>query len=70
MGWNNLAVLDDQMRTNLSNWPAIRLAGFIILNAILGALIYILFIKAGIIGTSNGPSERFQDYGSRACVIP
>ena len=52
-----LAVLDDQIGTSLSNWPAISLAGFIILNAILGALIYILFSKAGIIGTSNGPSE-------------
>ena len=51
-----LAVLDDQIGTSLSNWPAIRLAGFIILNAILGALIYVLFSKAGIIGTSNGPS--------------
>ena len=52
-----LAVLDDQIGTSLSNWPAIRLTGFIILNAILGALIYILFSKAGIIGTSNGPRE-------------
>ena len=52
-----LAVLDDQIGTSLSNWPTIRLAGFIILNAILGALIYILFSKAGIIGTSNGPRE-------------
>ena len=50
-----LAVLDDQIGTSLSNWPAVRLAGFIILNAILGAAIYVLFSKAGIIGPGNGP---------------
>ena len=50
-----LAVLDDQVGTSLSNWPVIRLAGFIMLNAILGAAIYVLFSKAGIIGPSNGP---------------
>ena len=52
-----LAVLDDQIGTNLSNWPAIRLSGFVILNVILGAMIYILFSKAGIIGPGANPPE-------------
>jgi len=52
-----LAVLDDQIGTSLSNWPVIRLSGFIILNVILGAMIYILFSKAGIIGSGATPPE-------------
>ena len=52
-----LAVLDDQIGTSLSNWPAIRLSGFVILNVILGAMIYILFSKAGIIGSGANPPE-------------
>ena len=43
-------------------WPHVRLAGFVMINVIVGALIYVLFRKAGIIGESGGgdgkPSTR------------
>ena len=35
-------------------WPHVRLAGFVMINVIVGALIYVLFRKAGIIGESGG----------------
>jgi hypothetical protein len=44
-----LAVLDEQIG-DIDNWPLIRFSGFVILNAILGAVIYVLFRKAGILG--------------------
>ena len=50
-----LAVLDDSMGGN-SWWPYARLAGFVLINVFLGAIIYVLFRKAGIIGQSgSGP---------------
>ena len=60
-----LAVLDEQIG-GMDNWPLIRFSGFVILNAILGAIIYVLFRKAGILGqggsTGGGtPSDDVMD---------
>ena len=54
-----LAVLDgivvgDQALSLYSWWPYARLGGFVMINAMLGLLIYALFSKAGIIGGGSG----------------
>ena len=48
-----LAVLDGQPIGATSWWPAGRLIGFLLLNVILGFIIYVLFRKAGIIGVGS-----------------
>jgi len=53
-----LAVLDGisvggQPLSLYSWWPYARLGGFVMINVILGILIYALFSKAGIIGTGG-----------------
>jgi hypothetical protein len=35
-------------------WPIARLAGFAIINLALGIIVYVLFRKAGIIGSGSG----------------
>jgi uncharacterized oligopeptide transporter (OPT) family protein len=58
-----LAVLDEisidgQALSLYSWWPYARLFGFVIINVFLGAMVYMLFSKAGIIGgdgTGGGP---------------
>ena len=60
-----LAVLDEQIGS-MDNWPIIRFSGFVALNAILGATIYVLFRKAGILGQGDssggdGPAEDVMD---------
>ena len=54
-----LAVLDgivvgEQSLSLYSWWPYARLGGFVMINAMLGLLIYALFSKAGIIGGGSG----------------
>ncbi|HJM77501.1 MAG: OPT/YSL family transporter [Candidatus Thalassarchaeaceae archaeon] len=44
-----LAVVDESLGHH-GWWPYARLAGFILINVVVGALIYVLFRKAGIIG--------------------
>ncbi|HJM18484.1 MAG TPA: hypothetical protein QF703_03015, partial [Candidatus Thalassarchaeaceae archaeon] len=44
-----LAIVDDSFK-DFGWWPVARLVGFLAINILLGALIYILFRKAGIIG--------------------
>jgi uncharacterized membrane protein YgcG len=48
-----LAVLDEQSIGAQSWWPAGRLIGFLLLNVILGFIIYLLFRSAGIIGVGS-----------------
>ena len=55
-----LAVLDglvvnEQSLSLYSWWPYARLGGFVMINVILGVIIYALFSKAGIIG--GGPGD-------------
>ena len=50
-----LAVLDEisvggELLKTYSWWPFARLAGFVIINVVLGMIVYVLFRKAGIIG--------------------
>tara|TARA_B100000686_G_C16158066_1_gene650090 strand:- start:104 stop:574 length:471 start_codon:yes stop_codon:yes gene_type:complete len=54
-----LAVLDGlevsgQALSLYSWWPFARLGGFVMINVMLGVLIYVLFSKAGIIGDGPG----------------
>jgi hypothetical protein len=51
-----LAVLDEQIGS-MDNWPIVRFSGFIILNAVLGAMIYVLFRKAGILGQGGSGGD-------------
>jgi len=48
-----LAVLDESALGTNSWWPYARIAGFILINVLLGALVYALFRSAGIIGSRN-----------------
>ena len=53
-----LAVLDESALGANSWWPYARITGFVLINVIFGALIYILFRKAGIIGSGgSGPGH-------------
>jgi uncharacterized oligopeptide transporter (OPT) family protein len=57
-----LAVLDEisiggQVLSLYSWWPYARLFGFLIINVFLGAMVYVLFSKAGIIGAGGAGGE-------------
>ena len=52
-----LAVLDETSLGTNSWWPYARIIGFIIINMILGAIVYILFRRAGILGNQKAKSE-------------
>ena len=59
-----LAVLDEislggELLKTYSWWPLARLAGFVIINVLLGIIVYVLFRKAGIIGggSNENPPE-------------
>jgi uncharacterized oligopeptide transporter (OPT) family protein len=57
-----LAVLDEisiggQVLSLYSWWPYARLFGFVIINVFLGAMVYMLFSKAGIIGGDGTGGE-------------
>ena len=53
-----LAALDESAIGAIDNWPVIRFASFLILNVLLGLLIYALFRQAGILGSSgDGDSD-------------
>lgn len=49
-----LAALDESAIGASEAWPTIRFAGFLILNVVLGVIIYALFRKAGILGDVGG----------------
>ncbi len=49
-----LAVLDESALGGNSWWPYARLVGFVLINVLLGALVYGLFRSAGIIGPNRG----------------
>ena len=59
-----LAALDESKIGTIDNWPTIRFAGFLILNLLLGLIIYALFRQAGILGSSGD-----GDSGSGADVL-
>ena len=42
---------------NSGAWYAIRMGGLIFLNVTIGALIYYLFKRAGVIGGDSSPAE-------------
>jgi uncharacterized oligopeptide transporter (OPT) family protein len=48
-----LAVVDESLGHH-GWWPFARLVGFVMINVIVGAMIYVLFRKAGIIGGDGG----------------
>ena len=48
-----LAVVDESLGHH-GWWPYARLVGFVMINVIVGAMIYVLFRKAGIIGQGGG----------------
>ena len=53
-----LAVLDESALGSNTWWPYARITGFVLINVVFGALIYILFRKAGIIGSGGtGPDK-------------
>ena len=52
-----LAVLDESALGANSWWPFARLAGFVLINFLLGALVYVLFRSAGIIGSPGGGGQ-------------
>ena len=57
-----LAALDESAIGAIDNWPTIRFASFLILNVLLGLLIYALFRQAGILGSSGeGDSDSGAD---------
>ena len=57
-----LAALDESAIGAIDNWPVIRFASFLILNMLLGLLIYALFRQAGILGSSgDGDSDSGAD---------
>jgi len=57
-----LAALDESAIGAIDNWPTIRFASFLILNVLLGLLIYALFRQAGILGSSgDGDSDSGAD---------
>ena len=57
-----LAALDESAVGAIDNWPTIRFASFLILNVLLGLLIYALFRQAGILGSSgDGDSDSGAD---------
>jgi hypothetical protein len=57
-----LAALDESAIGAIDNWPTIRFASFLILNVLLGFLIYALFRQAGILGSSgDGDSDSGAD---------
>ena len=53
-----LAALDESKIGTIDNWPTIRFAGFLILNFLLGIIIYALFRQAGICLLYTSPSPR------------
>ena len=63
-----LAVLDEislggDLLKTYSWWPLARLAGFVIINVLLGMIVYVLFRKAGIIGggsNENPPKTKAE----------
>ena len=61
-----LAVLDESAIGGGSMWPYARLAGFMLINFVLGAMIYVLFRAAGIIDQSGGGGSA---KGSKATVL-
>ena len=60
-----LAVVDDSFK-DFGWWPVARLLSFLVINLALGALIYILFSKAGIIGGKG--DERGSDKGGQTVL--
>ena len=57
-----LAALDESKIGTIDNWPTIRFAGFLILNFLLGLIIFALFRQAGILGSSgDGDSDSGAD---------
>jgi hypothetical protein len=42
---------------NSGAWYAIRMGGLIFLNVAIGAIIYLLFKRAGVIGGDSSPAE-------------
>ena len=60
-----LAVVDDSFK-DFGWWPVARLLSFLAINLALGALIYILFSKAGIIGGKG--DERGSDKGGQTVL--
>ena len=60
-----LAVVDDSFK-DFGWWPVTRLLSFLAINVALGALIYILFSKAGIIGGKG--DERGSDKGGQTVL--
>ncbi len=53
-----LAVLDESALGANSWWPFARLASFVLINFLLGALVYVLFRSAGIIGSQSGGGQK------------
>ena len=47
-----LAVIDESFGDS-SWWPYARLSGFLLFNVLLGAMIYVLFRKSGILGRTG-----------------
>ena len=60
-----LAVLDESALGGNSWWPYARLVGFVLINVLLGALVYGLFRSAGIIGPNRGGRNPPNPPGSR-----
>ena len=56
-----LAVLDETSLGVNSWWPYARITGFIVINMVLGAIVYILFRRAGIIGNGKLKSGNIKD---------
>ena len=52
-----MAVLDETSLGVNSWWPYARIIGFLTINIILGAIVYILFRRAGILGNQKVKSE-------------
>jgi hypothetical protein len=55
-----LAVVDESLG-HYGWWPYARLVGFVMINVIFGAMIYVLFRKAGIIGQAGGGDGKAPD---------
>jgi hypothetical protein len=55
-----LAVVDESLGHH-GWWPYARLVGFVMINVIFGAMIYVLFRKAGIIGQAGGGDGKAPD---------
>ena len=55
-----LAVVDESFGHN-GWWPYARLVGFVLINVVVGALIYVLFRKAGIIGQGGDGNSQVPE---------